>query len=110
MSPALQKLRKDLDQAKARSKGADAAATGGHSNSVGFDVMDMLFSALVAQDAEIRHLKAERNTGEVVSEKSEPTTGGCSSVRAKTDAYIGHTEANLTSLVYSVKHIKPAHG
>jgi hypothetical protein len=105
MSPALQKLRKDLDHAKARHALPGAPAQ----NPVGFDVIDLLFSAIAAQDVELRRLKAQGHT-DAGGVDATPHTGSVgSTLDVTTDAYVGHIEAPANSVVYQAKKPKPPH-
>jgi len=110
MSPALQKLRKDLDNAKAhQSKKAGGDGASGPQGSVGFDVIELLFTAIAAQDAEIRRLKAEKAAdNQPATDPSHDSTTGTGV--AHVDTYVGHTEIPENSPVYSVKNAKPQQG
>ncbi len=100
MSPALQKLRKELDQAKARYLNQPPQP-------VGMDVIENLYAALVAQDAEIRKLKGEQDS-------DRATPDAAASVQnllpaSHTDSYVGPTEGSINSPVYNLKSLKPPH-
>ena len=105
MSPALQKLRKDLDHAKARHALPGATAQ----NPVGFDVIEMLFTAIAAQDVEIRRLKALGHADAGTVEATPHASSVGSTLDVTTDAYVGHTEAPANSVVYQAKKPKPPH-
>jgi hypothetical protein len=108
MSPALQKLRKDLDHAKARhSKPADAEHLSGHGAWVGFDIIEMLFAALVAQDAEIRKLKSQASLGEPSVDASASSDSKPVAATGPVDSYVAHSDPPEHSPIYSPKHPKP---
>ncbi len=95
----MQKLRKDLDHAKA--KQSAAGATGPHI-AVGFDVIELLYAAITAQEIEIRKLRGQQSAGE-----SAVASSPVSTIEAGADAYMGHIENPADSAVYHLKKPKP---
>jgi hypothetical protein len=106
MSPALQKLRKDLDHAKARQAQPGAAVV---QPPVGFDVIELLFAALAAQDVEIQRLKAQGRVEAGGSDAATQAVATAGRVDLTSDAYVGHTESPANPAVYQAKKPKPAH-
>lgn len=99
MSPTLQKLRKDLDHAMARHALPGAAVQ----QPVGFDVIELLFVVIAAQDVEIRRLGG----GIAGASDSGIANLGVSPARSDADAYMGHTESPAMSVVYQAKKPRP---
>jgi len=106
MSPALQKLRKDLDHAKAR-HALPGAATVQHP--VGFDVIELLFAAIAAQDVDIQRLKAQGRVDAGNADAALPAAVAAGRLDATSDAYVGHTESPANAVVYQAKKPKPPH-
>jgi hypothetical protein len=108
MSPAMQKLRKSLDQAKARHP-AHPSAAAATQPVVGFDVIEMLFAAMVGQDAEIRRLKGEK----VISDEKAASAPGSDSpvehAAPDSDAYVGRIESPASPPVYTLKQALSPH-
>ncbi len=108
MSPAMQKLRKSLDQAKSRHAAPASADAAGAHHQVGFDVIELLFTALVAQDSEIRRLRGGKSSAEdntAISSAPDPNHPA-----ANSDAYVGHIEAPAQPPVYTLKQALTPHG
>ena len=106
MSPALQKLRKDLDVVKGRYfKQASSAVVAGPKGPVEWDVVEMLYTAVAALDVEIRKLKGEKAvSGEHTVAASAPMDTAAPAANA--DAYVGHIDVPEHPPIYSMKKPK----
>jgi hypothetical protein len=109
MSSALQKLRKELDHAKARyTKQAASGVVAGPNGPVGLDVIEQMYTALASQDAEIRRLKGERAPLAETGGSPSPTFSTEPAVLdLHTDAYVGHTASPAAAPIYTARGIVP---
>jgi hypothetical protein len=96
----MQKLRRDLDHARAKQSAAGASV---QHVVVGFDVIELLYAVIAAQDIELRKLRGQQSAGE-----SAAASPSMAAIDPGADAYVGHIENPGDSAVYHLKKPKPA--